>query len=72
MTDIKVNSDSKYVKVIAAQARGERIDSNVLQEVNDITHELAENYDGYDGYAAKQIAQTIRFAMNELNQQNNQ
>lgn len=62
MTDIKVNSDSKIVKVIAAQARGERIDSNIASEVNDITKELAENYEGYDSYAAKQIAQTVRFS----------
>ena len=39
MADIKIYNDSKVVKVLAAEARGERLDSEVRKDMNDVVNE---------------------------------
>lgn len=63
MADINVTRDSKLVKVIAARANNERIDSNVAKEADDIIKELATDFTPQNRH---QIAQTVAFAVDEL------
>lgn len=65
MAEIKVNRDSKLVKVLAAQARNERLDSNVVEEAAKITTELASDLTPQHRH---EIAQTIAFTVDELQQ----
>lgn len=39
MEDIKIYQDTKAVKILAAQARGESLDSNLVKETNDLINE---------------------------------
>ena len=41
MSDINVKRDSKLIKVLASEARGERIDSDRVGEASKIIAELA-------------------------------
>lgn len=65
MADIKVKRDSKLVKVLAAQARNERLDSNVVKEASTIITELASDLSPQNRH---EIAQTIAFTIDELQQ----
>lgn len=65
MAEIKVNRDSKLVKVLAAQARNERLDSNVVEEASTIITELASDLSPQNRH---EIAQTIAFTVDELQQ----
>ncbi len=65
MAEIKVNRDSKLVKVLAAQARNERLDSNVVEEANNIISELAQDLNPQNRH---EIAQTVAFTVDELQQ----
>lgn len=65
MSEIIVNKDSKLIKVLAADARHERLDSNVLKEANDIVAELVSDLTPANRH---QIAQTVAFTVNDLQQ----
>lgn len=62
---IQVNRDSKLIKVLAAQARHERIDSAAVEEAAQIINELAQDLSPQNRY---QIAQTVAFTVDELQQ----
>ena len=63
MEDIKIYQDTQAVKILAAQARGESIDSNLLKETNDLITELASDLNPMNKY---KIAQLVGFTVNEL------
>lgn len=63
--DINVTRDSKLVKVLAAQARRERVDSDVVAEANDIIMTLAQDLNPQNRH---QIAQTVAYTVDELQQ----
>ena len=63
MSEIKVNRDSKLIKVLASEARGERIDSDRVEEAAKIISELASDPTPQNRH---QIAQTIAFTVDEL------
>lgn len=65
MADIIVKQDSKLIKVLAAQARNERVDSAATDEAAEIISELAKDMRPENRY---QIAQTVAFTVNELQQ----
>lgn len=62
---IKVNRDSKLIKVLASQARNERLDSEIVKESNDIIKELVTNLTPENRH---QIAQVIGYTVDELQQ----
>lgn len=63
MAEINVTRDSKLIKVLAAQANRERLDSNVVEESNKIIMELAQDMSPANRH---QIAQTVAFTVDEL------
>lgn len=65
MADINVTKDSKFVKVLTAQAKNERVDSNLVQEANEIVAELVKDPSPQNRH---QLAQTVGFAVNDLQQ----
>lgn len=65
MADIKVNRDSKLIKVLAAQARRERVDSAAADEAAEIIKELAQDLNPQNRH---EIAQTMAYAIEELQQ----
>lgn len=65
MSEINVSKDSKLIKVLAAQAKNERLDSNVVDEANKICVELASDLNPHNRH---EIAQTIAYTVNELQQ----
>lgn len=65
MSEIIVNRDSKLVKVLAAEARKERLDSNIVAEADQIISDLVEDLSPDHRH---QIAQTVGFAVDELQQ----
>lgn len=65
MADINVRSDCDFVKVLAAQARGERLDSNTTAEANQIVHDLISDFSPANRHT---FAQTIGYGVNELQQ----
>lgn len=65
MADIKVNQDSKLIKVLAAQARNERVDSGDAEQAANIINELAQDMNPQNRH---EIAQTIAYTVNELQQ----
>lgn len=65
MSEIRIERDSKLIKVLASQARNERLDSAVISEANDIIMELAQDLNPQNRH---QIAQTVAFAVDELQQ----
>lgn len=62
---IKIEKDSKLIKVLADQARGERVDSANAEEASQIITELAQDLSPENRH---QIAQTIGFTVQELQQ----
>lgn len=65
MAEIKVEKDSKLIKVMAAQVRNERLDSNVIEESAAIVNELAQDMSPQHQH---EIGQIIAFTINELQQ----
>ncbi len=63
MSDIKINKESKLIKVFADQSKGVRIDSAVTDEANAIIQELATDLNPHNLH---QIAQTFAYTINEL------
>ena len=63
--NIKIEKDQKIIKVMAAQARGERVDSNVVEESSAIVNELAQDMSPQHQH---EIGQLIAFTINELQQ----
>ena len=63
MSDIKIAKDMKIVDVMVAQAKGERLDSNVIENANNVIRELAQDMSPNNRY---QIAQLVGFTVNEL------
>lgn len=65
MSEIIVKPTSGFVKVLAAQARNERVDSAKIEEANQIVAELVKNPSPENRH---QLAQTVAFAVDELQQ----
>lgn len=65
MSEIRIEKDSKLIKVLASQARGERLDSNVIAEANNIMTDLAQDLNPTTRH---QIAQTVAFSVDRLQQ----
>ena len=65
MAELTIKRESPVVKVLAALARGERLDSNVLAEANQIVQDLITDFSPNNRHM---FAQTIGFAVNELQQ----
>lgn len=65
MAEINVDRNSKLVKVLAAQVRNERLDSNVTEEAANIITELAQDLSPQNRH---QIAQTVAYTVDELQQ----
>lgn len=63
--NIRIEKDQKIIKVMAAQARGERVDSNVIEESAAIVNELAQDMSPQHQH---EIGQLIAFTINELQQ----
>lgn len=63
MADIKIDRDSKLIKLFAAQVRNERVDSDKAEEANQIISELVTDF---NRDKADMIAQTVAFTVNEL------
>lgn len=60
---IKVNKDSKLIKVLASQARRQHVDANMIEEADAIIAELAQDLTPENRH---QIAQVIGYTINEL------
>lgn len=65
MSDILIRKDAKLVKVIAAQARGERIESDHAEEASKIIQELVADFNPQNRY---QIAQLMGYSLTEMQQ----
>ena len=65
MSEIEIKKDSKLIKVLADQSKGVRVDSASTEEANAIVRELAQDPSPKNRY---QIAQTVAFTVNELQQ----
>lgn len=62
---IEIKRNSKLIKVLAAQSRNERVDSNSIDEAAQIINELATDLSPENRH---QIAQTIAYTVEELQQ----
>ena len=62
MANIEVRKDSQFVKVLAAQARGERLDSKITAEANQIITDLVSDFSPANRHM---LAQTIGFGVDE-------
>lgn len=65
MPNIKVNRDSKLIKVLASQARKERIDPQSADEAAEIIAELTKDLTPENRH---EIAQTIAYTIDEMQQ----
>lgn len=63
MANIQVTRDSRLIKVLAAQARYERVDSDLVKESADIISELAQDLNPQNQH---EIAQIIGYTVDEL------
>ena len=63
MADIKVTRDSKLIKVLAAQARNERVESDKVEEAAQIINVLAQDLNPQN---AHEIAQIVAYTVDEL------
>lgn len=63
MENIKISPDQKLVKVIAAQAKNERVESDKAEEAAQIINELVSDFTPHNRY---QIAQLMAYTLNEL------
>lgn len=60
---IEIFKDSQIVDVAVAEARHERIDSEVRENANKMLRDLASNPTPHNKY---QIAQLVRFGVNDI------
>lgn len=65
MSEINVKRDSKLIKVLAAQVRNERVDSDKVEEAAQICSEMLQDL---NPASAHKIAQTVAFTVDELQQ----
>lgn len=65
MSDIKIERGTKLIKILAAQNRNERVDSDKIEQANSIVAELLEDL---NPQTAHQIAQIAAFTVEELQQ----
>ena len=65
MAEINVKRDSKLIKVLAAQVRNDRVDSDKIEEAAQICSEMLKDL---NPSSAHQIAQTVAFTVDELQQ----
>ncbi len=65
MSDIKVERGMKLIKVLAAQSRNERVDSDKIEEASQIVAELAQDLTPQNCH---QIGQIVAFTVEELQQ----
>ena len=65
MAEININRDAKLIKVMAAQVRNERVDSDKAEEAASIIKELAQDMSPANRH---QIAQLVAFTIDELQQ----
>lgn len=65
MSNIKVNRDSKLIKVLASQARRENVEPKSADEAAQIISELMEDLTPENRH---EIAQTIAYTIDELQQ----
>lgn len=63
MSQIEIMKDSKIVEVMVAQAKHERVDSQIAENAANVINDLAKNPNPHNRY---QIAQLIGFAVNEI------
>ena len=60
---IEIRKDSQIVEVATAAARHERLDSNVVENANQLIKDLASDPNPHNKY---QIAQLVKFAVNDI------
>lgn len=60
---IEIFKDSKIVDVMVAQAKRERLDSEIAKNADKVIKDLAANPNPHNRY---QIAQLVGFAVNEI------
>ena len=60
---IEIKKDSQIVEVATAAARHERLDSNVVENANQLIKDLASDPNPHNKY---QIAQLVKFAVNDI------
>ena len=65
MAEIKVERGMKLIKVLAAQSRNERVDSDKIEEANQIVAELVQDLTPQNCH---QIGQIVAFTVEELQQ----
>ena len=65
MAEIKIERDMKLIKVLAAQNRNERVDSDKIAEANQIVAELATDL---NPQKCHELAQIVAFTVDELQQ----
>ena len=63
--NIKIERDQKIIKVMAAQVRKERVESDMVEETNEIVHKLAEDMSPQNMH---ELGQFIAFTIDELQQ----
>ncbi|MBQ5337244.1 MAG: hypothetical protein J6W65_07385 [Oscillospiraceae bacterium] len=63
MSEINVNRESKLIKVLAAQVRNERVDSDKTEEAAQIVTELAQDLNPQNVH---QIGQIVAYTVDEL------
>lgn len=59
----RIDRDCNAVRVLAAQARGERVDSGVRENLDNLTKDLASDFNPQNRHI---IAQLVGFAVNEM------
>ena len=65
MADIKIERGMKLIKVLAAETKGERVDSDKIEEANQIVAELTKDLTPGNCH---QIGQIVAFTVEELQQ----
>jgi len=60
---IEIRKDSQIVEVATAAARHERLDSNVVENANQLIRDLASDPNPHNKY---QIAQLVKYAVNDI------
>jgi len=65
MAEIKIERGMKLIKVLAAQTRNERVDSDKIEEANQIVAELTQDLNPQNIH---QIGQIVAFTVEELQQ----
>ena len=60
---IEIKKDSQIVEIATAAARHERLDSNVVENANQLIKDLASDPNPHNKY---QIAQLVKFAVNDI------